>query len=176
VNAASAVYQQVGPSVVQVNVTSQSRGRAWFGGSGTGVVVDDSGLVLTNNHVTEGGRAITVQFSDGTTRSAEVLGTDSGNDLALLKVDLPDGVPAARLGDSGQTRVGDKIRAGVGPCGDRLTQGEGPSTDRKGEREAAFVGWNAAAALRRRVVAVARDQERNAHDRRRRPAEGPAEG
>lgn len=124
-NVASAVYEQVGPSVVQVNVTGQSRGRAWFGGTGSGVVVDDSGLILTNNHVIEGGGTITVQFSNGVSRPAEVLGTDSGNDLALLKVDLPEGVPASRLGDSAQLRVGETAIAIGSPFGldQTVTQG-----------------------------------------------------
>ncbi|HEU0022289.1 MAG TPA: trypsin-like peptidase domain-containing protein, partial [Dehalococcoidia bacterium] len=131
-NVASSVYEQVGPSVVQVNVSSQSRGRAWFGGTGSGVVVDDSGLILTNNHVIEGGRTITVQFSDGATRAAKVLGTDSGNDLALLKVDLPSGVPASKLGDSAQVQVGETAIAIGSPFGlaQTVTQGIISAVDR----------------------------------------------
>lgn len=131
-NVASAIYEEVGPSVVQINVSSQIRGRAMFGGTGSGVVVDDSGLILTNNHVIEGGRTITVQFSDGSTRSAQVLGTDSGNDLALLKVDLPSGVPASKLGNSDQVQVGETAIAIGSPFGlaQTVTQGIISAVDR----------------------------------------------
>ncbi len=130
--AASLVYQEVGPSVVQVNVASQIRGRTALGGSGSGFVVDEAGLILTNYHVIEGGRVITVLFSNGETRTAEVLGTDSGNDLALLKVDLPAGVPAIRLGDSDQVQVGETAIAIGSPFGltQTVTQGIISALDR----------------------------------------------
>lgn len=124
-SAASAVYQEVGPSVVQVNVSSQVRGWASVGGTGSGVVVDKSGLILTNYHVVQGGTTITVLFSNGETRSAKVLGTDKGNDLALLKVDLPAGVPVSTLGDSSQVQVGETAIAIGSPFGlsQTVTQG-----------------------------------------------------
>ena len=130
--AASLVYQEVGPSVVQVNVVSQVRGRTALGGSGSGFVVDEAGLILTNYHVIEGGRTITVQFSNGETRTAEVLGTDSGNDLALLKVDLPAGVPAIKLGNSDQVQVGETAIAIGSPFGlaQTVTQGIISAVDR----------------------------------------------
>jgi S1-C subfamily serine protease len=132
VNVAGQVYEEVGPSVVQIDVSSQSRGRALFGGTGSGVVVDDSGLILTNNHVIEAGRTITVQFSNGATRAARVLGTDRGNDLALLKVDLPPGVPASKLGDSDQVQVGETAIAIGSPFGlaQTVTQGIISAVDR----------------------------------------------
>ena len=128
----SSVYEEVGPSVVQVNVVNQVRGRTALGGTGSGIVVDDAGLVLTNYHVIEGGSAITVLFSNGAARTAQVLGTDSGNDLALLKVDLPAGVPASRLGDSDQVRVGDTAIAIGSPFGlsQTVTQGIISAVDR----------------------------------------------
>jgi S1-C subfamily serine protease len=130
--AASLVYQEVGPSVVQINVASQIRGRTALGGSGSGFVVDEAGLILTNHHVIEGGRVITVLFSNGETRTAEVLGTDSGNDLALLKVDLPAGVPAIRLGDSDKVQVGETAIAIGSPFGlsQTVTQGIISALDR----------------------------------------------
>jgi S1-C subfamily serine protease len=126
------VYQEVGASVVQVNVASQIRGRTALGGSGSGFVVDEAGLILTNYHVIEGGHIITVLFSNGETRTAEVLGTDSGNDLALLKVDLPAGVPAIRLGDSDQVQVGETAIAIGSPFGlsQTVTQGIISALDR----------------------------------------------
>src|SRR3712207_2166555 len=62
------VYRRVGPAVVEIGVSGQG-GR----GAGSGVVVDASGLIITNNHVVAQASRIAVRFSDGTTRSAEVL-------------------------------------------------------------------------------------------------------
>src|SRR5439155_688934 len=105
---AGAVYQKVGPSVVEVLVAGPSTrfGRTQSG-SGSGIVIDSSGYILTNNHVVAGAASIRVRFSDGQERTAQVVGTDSGNDLALIKADLPANTPVATLGDSDQVQVGD---------------------------------------------------------------------
>jgi S1-C subfamily serine protease len=88
-------------------------------------VVDAHGLILTNNHVIEGSRAVSVRFTNGEQREAQVLGTDRGNDLALLKVDLPANVPVAALGDSDQVQVGETAIAIGSPFGldQTVTQG-----------------------------------------------------
>jgi S1-C subfamily serine protease len=81
--------------------------------SGSGVVLDDEGHVLTNNHVVEGGEEIQVSFeSEGQMYPAEVVGTEPNSDLALLKV----AAPAAKLhpltlGDSSKVEVGDPVVA-----------------------------------------------------------------
>jgi putative serine protease PepD len=113
---ASAVYAMVNQSVVQI-ATDQ--------GSGSGVVVDASGLVLTNNHVVEGSERVTVLFSDGQRREGQVLGTDRGNDLAVVKVDLPENVTPATLADSDQVQVGEVAIAIGSPFGldQTVTQG-----------------------------------------------------
>ena len=87
--------------------------------------MDARGLILTNNHVVDGARAISIRFSTGTTREATVLGTDRGNDLALLKVDLPADVPVAPLGDSDAVQPGDLAIAIGTPFGldKTVTQG-----------------------------------------------------
>lgn len=124
-NIASAVYQSAGKSVVEITVSGQSLGGLTPTGSGSGFVVDPSGLILTNYHVVADARAISVRFTDGSTRSAQVLGTDQGNDLALLKVDLPSGVPVIALGDSDSVQVGDMAIAIGNPFGleGTVTQG-----------------------------------------------------
>ena len=66
-------------------------------GFGTGVVVRSDGYILTNNHVVEGADKVTVKLEDETEYTAEVIGTDSRTDLAVLKVDA-GGLPAAHLG------------------------------------------------------------------------------
>jgi S1-C subfamily serine protease len=114
------VYRRVGPAVVELGVSGQG-GR----GAGSGVVVDASGLIITNNHVVAQASRIAVRFRDGTTRTAAVLRTDPTNDLALLRVDLPPGSAVAPLGDSDQVQVGDDVIAIGNPFGleQTVTQG-----------------------------------------------------
>jgi S1-C subfamily serine protease len=94
-------------------------------GAGSGFVIDPRGYILTNHHVVEGARTVSVRFSGGASRDAQVIGTDRGNDLALLKVDLPPGVPVAPLGDSDLVGVGDTAIAIGSPFGldQTVTQG-----------------------------------------------------
>lgn len=122
---AGAVFDRVNPSVVEIVVSGRTPSGRMGEGAGSGFVVDPQGYILTNNHVIDGARTISVQFSTGATREAQVVGTDDGNDLALLKVDLPEGVPVAPLGDSDQVRVGDLAIAIGSPFGldQSVTQG-----------------------------------------------------
>ena len=78
--------------------------------SGTGTVLDTQGRILTAQHVVSGARSITVEFQDGTTRSAKVLGTDPATDLAVLRVDTAGlTMHPLPLGSSRTLRVGDPI-------------------------------------------------------------------
>ena len=81
--------------------------------SGSGVVLDDEGHVLTNNHVVEGGEQIRVSFeSEGQMYPAEVVGTEPNSDLALLKVEAPASkLHPLKLGDSSKMEVGDPVVA-----------------------------------------------------------------
>src|SRR5207253_8408244 len=74
--------------------------------SGSGVIEDPKGYILTNNHVIENAREITVRLSDGRKFTAKLVGRDPKTDLAVLKVDAPALLPVAELGDSDQLRVG----------------------------------------------------------------------
>jgi len=133
-NVAGAVLKSAGPSVVEIDVTGQAaRGPFTVSGTGPGFVVDASGLILTNRHVVEGASAISVQFSTGDTRSATVVGTDSANDLALLRVsDMPAGIAAVTLGDSNAVAVGKTAIAIGSPFGleQTVTQGIISAVDR----------------------------------------------
>ena len=122
---ASTVFSTVGQAVVEVTVAGQTPMGPMSYGAGTGVVVDARGLILTNNHVVEDARVISVRFSSGEAREAQVLGTDRGNDLALLQVDLPANTPVAPLGDSDQVQVGETAIAIGSPFGleQTVTQG-----------------------------------------------------
>ncbi len=80
------------------------------GAAGTGFVISEDGVVVTNNHVVEGSSRIEARFSDGTSLVARVLGTDAASDLAVLHVDGA-GLPAVELGDSDAVQVGDDVVA-----------------------------------------------------------------
>ncbi|HEY0892281.1 MAG TPA: trypsin-like peptidase domain-containing protein [Cellvibrio sp.] len=83
---------------------------------GSGVIVDDSGLILTNNHVINGADRIAVLLYDGRVTSAELIGMDSDNDLAVLKIQL-ENITAITQGNSDKVRVGDVVLAIGNPFG-----------------------------------------------------------
>ncbi|MEV8460247.1 MULTISPECIES: trypsin-like peptidase domain-containing protein [Streptomyces] len=97
------------PSVVTLHVTG-----AESAGTGTGFVLDTLGHILTNNHVVEpagGDGEITVVFNGGQTAKAEVVGRDSGYDLAVVKVTGVKGLKPLPLGNSDNVQVGDPVVA-----------------------------------------------------------------
>lgn len=85
-------------------------------GSGSGVIITEDGYIVTNNHVVEGGQDIRVCLQDGTEYPAELIGTDSYSDLAVIKVNA-SGLPAATLGSSSAMTVGDPVYAIGNPLG-----------------------------------------------------------
>ena len=89
--------------------------------SGSGFIIDEQGHVVTNNHVVEGAVAFQVRYSDGTTETATLVGTDPFQDVAVLKIDLASGatVPATvAWGDSSAMRPGDEVVAIGTPYGE----------------------------------------------------------
>ena len=74
--------------------------------TGSGVLVDPRGYILTNNHVIENAQEIIVRLSDQRKFTAKLVGRDPKTDIAVLKVDAPRPLPAAELGDSDHLRVG----------------------------------------------------------------------
>jgi serine protease Do len=84
---------------------------------GSGFVIDPSGLIVTNNHVIANAEQITVTLSDDTALQAQVIGRDAVTDLALLKVEPKNPLPAANWGDSNKARVGDWVLAIGNPFG-----------------------------------------------------------
>jgi S1-C subfamily serine protease len=97
----AAVVTRVRPAVLHLRTLG--RGRS---GTGSGFLVLDDGLALTNNHVVQGAVAVEATFHDGRTVVVDVLGTDPATDLALLRVPDPPRPPLA-LADSNGLRVGD---------------------------------------------------------------------
>ena len=86
------------------------------GGLGSGVIISDSGYILTNNHVVEGADEIEVILNDKRKAKARVIGTDPDTDLAILKIEL-DKLPVIVLGNSDQLQVGDPVLAIGNPFG-----------------------------------------------------------
>ena len=83
---------------------------------GSGVIVDESGHIVTNYHVIANAGAIRVQLADGRVAQPQVVGADPDTDLAVLKIDLPD-LPVITFGRSDQLRVGDIVLAIGDPLG-----------------------------------------------------------
>ncbi len=121
------IYRAVGPGVVDITTSSTQNTGGVFGfgqsqqteGEGAGVVFDKKGDILTDEHVVSGAQKITVTFPDQTKASATVVGSDTGADLAVIRV---QGVPASQLhpltiGDSGAVEVGDSVIAIGSPFG-----------------------------------------------------------
>src|SRR5262245_30309800 len=109
----SDVADRVGPAVVRV----ESRAAGRRGGLGSGVIIADDGLVLTNSHVVAGARRVRLSFAEGGEIEADVLGDDPDTDLALLRATLPAGARSARLGDSKRLRRGHLVVAIGNPLG-----------------------------------------------------------
>ena len=121
------IYKSVGPGVVDIKTSSSQNTGGVFGfgqqqqtqGEGAGVVFDKKGDILTDQHVVSGANKVIVTFSDGSTAPATVVGSDTGGDLAVIRV---QNVPASKLhplpfGDSGAVQVGDSVIAIGSPFG-----------------------------------------------------------
>ena len=134
------VAETVGPAVVNINTVTRVSGRTpveeffgdeffkrFFGEAperqqvqrslGSGVIVDASGIVLTNAHVVERATEIEVSTADGKKHKAKLMGVDRKTDLAVLKLQGGGPYPAAVLGDSDRVKVGDWVLAIGSPFG-----------------------------------------------------------
>lgn len=109
------------PSVVEIK-TERVASDAWMQqyvtqGAGSGVIITNDGYIMTNNHVIDGAGKITVTTSDGKEYEAELIGTDSITDVAVLKIDAKNLTPAT-YGNSDQLAVGDLAVAIGNPLGE----------------------------------------------------------
>ena len=116
---APSVIEKVKPSVVLI--TSQiSNGYETGTGMGSGFIISENGIIVTNAHVVDGARSITVRLLDGTEYTAEVLGSDSSSDIAVLKIDAT-GLPAVEIGDSTKLVEGEEVIAIGHPYSEELS-------------------------------------------------------
>jgi putative serine protease PepD len=117
-----AILTKVQRSVVAIE-TSTATTRGVFSGAGSGIVISEDGLVLTNAHVVGSSDGITVIAWDGTRHEATLVGSSPQDDLALVRVDDAEGLVPAELGSSTDLEVGDPVVA----IGNALNLGGPPS-------------------------------------------------
>ena len=124
----ASLYERVSPSVVSIQVTKINKAkpqRRFETVVGSGVVIERDGHVLTNAHVVDGAASLSITLDSGTRTPARVLGMDTVTDLALLRIETPSPLPAARLGDSSALHVGDEVVAIGNPMGLEQTMTRG---------------------------------------------------
>jgi S1-C subfamily serine protease len=112
------IYENLNSAVV--NITTETMAINWFlepvpqeGGSGSGVIIDTRGYVITNNHVIERASKVFINLADGSQFEGNVVGTDPENDIAVLKFEPPRGMELHTIlyGDSSVLKVGQKVLA-----------------------------------------------------------------
>ncbi len=136
-NSVTEVYHAVAASVVEITTESVQTslwGQYISSGAGSGVIIEKSGLIVTNYHVIEGAKTVTVRLTDGDEYSASLIGYDRSGDLAVIKIDPGDKeLTVASLGCSADLEVGEDVVAlgnPLGSLGGTLTTGIISAKDR----------------------------------------------
>jgi len=111
------LYARANASVVNITVYASSGSQVLALGQGSGFVYDNQGNIVTNAHVVHGSSEIEVTFSDGLVRRADLVGEDLNADLAVIRVELPEGVGPLPLGDMSTLAVGQTVVAIGNPFG-----------------------------------------------------------
>jgi S1-C subfamily serine protease len=114
------LFERVSPAVVSIQATKINKAkptRRFETIVGSGMIIEKDGHVLTNAHVVDGAASLSVTLDHGIKASARILGIDPVLDVALIRVDGPNPLPVARLGDSSTVRVGDEVIAIGNPIG-----------------------------------------------------------
>lgn len=112
----SALAARVVDSVVEIDVVLRDRGPFSSRGSGSGVIVDPSGVIVTNAHVVRNATEVNVELNNGRTFRGEVVAVDRSNDLAVIEIDA-EGLTAIELGSSTGLEVGQPVIAVGNPLG-----------------------------------------------------------
>jgi serine protease Do len=106
--------QQVLPSVVEIEITYGPQGAPGSPGThaaaGTGWIIREDGLIVTNNHVVESAQTITVILADGSKHTSTAVQTSAGKDLAVVQI-AAQNLPAVTIGDSSQLKMGQPVAA-----------------------------------------------------------------
>lgn len=121
----SDVAAQVSPSIVGISNLSRDGGifaQNTVESTGSGVILDNQGYIVTNNHVVKGADTITVTLADGNEEQAEVIGTDPQTDLAVIKVKVDNHVTPIKFGNSESLVVGQEVIAIGNPLGLRFAR------------------------------------------------------
>lgn len=120
-NSTSEIVKKTADSVVEISTESVVTGsfaqQYVQQGAGSGVIISQDGYILTNNHVINGANSVKVRLRDCTEYDATIIGSDSDNDIALLKVSAT-GLSPATFGDSNSLAVGDYVVAIGNPLGE----------------------------------------------------------
>lgn len=120
-NSTSEIVKKTADSVVEISTESVVTGsfaqQYVQQGAGSGVIISQDGYILTNNHVINGANSVKVRLRDSTEYDATIVGSDSDNDIALLKVSAT-GLSPATFGDSNSLAVGDYVVAIGNPLGE----------------------------------------------------------
>lgn len=116
------IYREYGPSVVNITTTTVSYDFFYNPtpekGSGSGVIIDMHGNIITNYHVVQDARRLEVTLFDGSKYTARLVGTDPSNDLAVIRIDAPrEKLKPVVWGDSSDLKVGQKVLAIGNPFG-----------------------------------------------------------
>ena len=110
------LVERVSPSVVNIIVTTET-GETTSEGQGSGFIISDDLEVVTNYHVIEGGTNIDIEFNDGRSYPARILGTDEETDLALLEIQTDEKIPHVNFHQKEDLRIGDWVVAIGNPFG-----------------------------------------------------------
>ncbi len=148
------IYRKAYRGVVEITVTSNGGGQQTpFGGGsgetqaeGSGWVYDDQGHIVTNEHVVDGATSISVQFWNGKTYTAHLVGSDKTTDLAVIKVDAPSSqLFPLSVGSSSDVQVGDGVVAIGSPFGleETVTSGIVSALHRSIDSQSQFTITNA---------------------------------
>ena len=121
------VYEKCNEAVVNINTQGININRFLqpvpYEGSGSGSVIDVRGYIVTNTHVIDNAYKIYVSFADGSQYEGEVIGSDTESDIAVIKIDPPEGtiLKTISFGDASQLKVGQKVIAIGNPFGQERT-------------------------------------------------------
>ena len=93
------------------NTPQPGNGKERLAGTGSGVIISPDGYIVTNNHVISGASSVQVTLNNNQTYKAEIIGSDSSSDIALLKIKAPEKLPYLTFADSDNTQIGEWVLA-----------------------------------------------------------------